>query len=318
MKKTTITIIISVFILISISPLTAFCEEYLYGGDYMNLGTGSRPWSMGGAFVSITGDPNSIYYNPAGISTIDGFALDVMHSYNFNGLVKVDTFVGGYNLGKAGVVGGGMLRVGVDEIYETRWDEDGRPEIVRTFNWADYAIYGTYAKELLRDVLYVGASFKYLRQGGGGMGGKGVGFDVGAIVKPHPRFSIGVNFQDIGSYIKWDTGARDEVPLNIKVGSSYTQPIGAISSDLTVSVDADIKHAGYGESAQIDLGEWSMDMHYGGELTYRDMVSVRLGAYRDDFTVGAGFSYKFFNINYALVTHTELNNSHRISAGVEF
>lgn len=291
-------------------------EEYLYGGDYMSLGTGSRPWSMGGAFVSITGDPNSVYYNPAGLSTLTKFSLDVMHSYNFAGLVKIDTFVGGYNLGKVGVIGGGMLRVGVDDIKETRFS-NGRPEIIRSFNWADYAIYFTYAKELIGERVYIGASFKYLKQGGGGYNGSGYGLDVGAIVKPHQRFSIGVNFQDIGSHINWDTGAEDDIPLTIKLGSSYTHPIERISSDILFSVDMDLKKAGYGESAQVSFGEWSGDFHYGAELTYRSLLSVRFGAYRDDFTAGAGFKYKFFNVNYALVTHSDLNNSHRISAGVE-
>ena len=49
----------------------------VYAGGLSTSGQGSRAISMGGAFTGVADDGSSIYYNPAGMSQIDGTTVEV-------------------------------------------------------------------------------------------------------------------------------------------------------------------------------------------------------------------------------------------------
>jgi len=45
--------------------------------QFLKLGVGARPTAMGDAFMAISGDPNSIFYNPAGCAAVNGISLSI-------------------------------------------------------------------------------------------------------------------------------------------------------------------------------------------------------------------------------------------------
>ena len=59
-------------------------------------------------------------------------------------------------------------------------------------------------------------------------------------------------------------------------------------------------------------------MKYGFEFCFRDVISGRAGFNAGRFTVGIGLAYKKFRLDYALLTHSELSNTHRVSLGYIF
>lgn len=297
-------------------------NTYQYAGEFLSLGMGARALAMGGAFVAVADDSSATYWNPAGLALMQKGEGAFMHAYTFKGLVKVDTLSIAYPISKKyGTISGGMLRVGVDDIKETGWtdpnDPNRRPEIKSTFNWADTGYYISYARQLLSRI-YIGFSTKIIRQGGGDWGGSGYGFDVGIMTNPLKNLNLAVNFQDIYSRVKWDTGAIDRFPVNAKVGLAYTFSLPSIESKLVTAFDSDIKKKGYDYSAQLSAGSFSFDLHYGAEFIYRNTLAIRAGAYRSNFAAGAGLRFKMFTVDYAFQTHTDLGGSHRISAGVVF
>lgn len=50
-----------------------------YAKPYQRFYTGVRPIGMGGAFVAVSDDRNTIFYNPAGLSRIDGLTLGILN-----------------------------------------------------------------------------------------------------------------------------------------------------------------------------------------------------------------------------------------------
>lgn len=68
-------------------------------------------------------------------------------------------------------------------------------------------------------------------------------------------------------------------------------------------------------------------VHIGGEYSYRDLVTLRVG-YKTNtieslnafagLCLGAGFGWKNYRIDYAFVPYAELGNTHRVSLGIRF
>jgi hypothetical protein len=313
--------IIRLFILFFIISIftsdIALSDDPLYAGDFTELGIGARALGMGGAVSSICSGADSVYYNPAGLSSLKGYTGEVMHAYTFKGLVKLDTFSGGLSIKNIGSLGFALQRLGVDDIKITEFkeeDEGRRADLIRTINWADNCFYASFGRQLFPGISF-GATFKYFRQGGGDWHATGYGLDVGLQMPLPLGMKFGVNLQNIIGSVSWSTGAKDNLPLNIKVGTSYSLPIKKFSGGLLFAIDEDIKFAGYGESSQIHSGKFSMDMHYGTEFNIANTLFIRAGAYRSDFSAGVGLHIKMFTVDYAFITHTELCGSHRISAG---
>lgn len=49
-------------------------------GNFLKLGGGARPISLGGAFVALADDINSIYWNPAGLSKMKGWGFSSLYN----------------------------------------------------------------------------------------------------------------------------------------------------------------------------------------------------------------------------------------------
>jgi hypothetical protein len=61
-----------------------------------------------------------------------------------------------------------------------------------------------------------------------------------------------------------------------------------------------------------------VQFNLGFEYGFREFVYGRAGIYGGNYTFGLGLRYKQFTLDYSLVTHSELNNSNKISAGYAF
>ncbi|MDZ7347116.1 MAG: hypothetical protein ONA69_10035, partial [candidate division KSB1 bacterium] len=87
-----------------------------YALDFMRIGVGARPAAMGGAYVALTRDAASFYWNPAGLSGVRSFALHGDYVSLFNGLSHYHTAGGALALRSDWVIGCGWVRLAVDDI----------------------------------------------------------------------------------------------------------------------------------------------------------------------------------------------------------
>ena len=105
----------------------------------------------------------------------------------------------------------------------------------------------------------------------------------------------------------WDNGTTEEILPKLSVGIAPVIPIEKISSVITLECD-------FVKSLDID----GFNVNMGFEYTFRNFISGRFGRHNGNYTFGVGLKYKKFNLDYALVTHSELKNSNKISAGLTF
>lgn len=301
-----------------------------YAGEFLYLGVGGRPKGMGGAYVALVNDVTAGYWNPGSLSKINYPQFSLMHEAQFGNLVNYDYGSVGIPFGKNSSLGLSLIRLGVDDIADTRnalIDLNGNgileenlgerldPSKITYFNTSDYAIYLTYAKKTSDKFTY-GANLKVIRRNIAEEGAWGLGFDVGASYNPFGKFFVGANLMDLTTtYLSWSTGKKEVITPTAKIGTAVQ--IDFLKGTLTPVLDFDVRFENRRSSANFNLGPVSFDMHAGLEYTFKNLISLRTG-YSDlgNLTLGAGVKLPKINIDYSFSKFDgleQLGNSHIIS-----
>lgn len=214
-----------------------------YAGNSLRLGTagaqellipyGSRGTAMGGAVLSTTYGIEAMYWNPAGLSSLEGTEAAFTHlpyiadiDVNFVGIA---TAIEGF-----GTVGFGAKVVSIGEIEETT--EDMPDGTGRYFDPSLTVLNVTYAREFTANVSF-GVTAMFINENIAEASASGVAFDVGFIYRPRwYGLSLGLSiknygpemaFDGIGFYQELDNrpvtpeAAKFDLPSSINIGVGY-------------------------------------------------------------------------------------------------
>jgi hypothetical protein len=323
-------ILLALVSLISLQDVYSQGSGNKYAGEFLALGVGGRPRGMGGAYVALVNDVTSGYWNPGSLSKENYPQFALMHDAQFGNLVNYDYGAVGIPFGKNSSIGLSLIRMGVDDIADTRnalIEDNGNgiyeqelgeridPSRITYFNAANYAIYITYAKKPSEKFTY-GANLKIIRENLAEAGAWGLGFDVGASYNPFGDFYLGANLMDITTtYLTWSTGKNEVITPTAKIGTAYQFEF--LNGKITPVMDFDVRFENRQQSANANLGPVSFDLHAGIEYTFKNLISLRTG-YNDlgNLTLGAGVKLPKINIDYSFSKFDgleELGNSHLIS-----
>jgi hypothetical protein len=281
-----------------------------YAGEFQELGVGGRACSMGGTGVAQFTDPAVIYFNPAGsFYTARGVLL--MHAENFAGVVKNE--FGSVVLRRGNMSFGlGVQYLSVNGIIFTTLEDttsppgnENQPIPYDTTGSQDAVLYINAARG--NTVFSYGANVKIFYRDLAVMTGYGGGLDIGTTVNLE-YLVLGLSVRDfVLSPLIWDNGTKESISPKISFGIAPVIPFERISTRLTLECDI-IKY--------LDVEGFTINM--GFECGYRNLLFGRVGIYNGNYTLGAGLKYKHFSVDYALMTHPELKNSNKISAGYIF
>ncbi|MBN1825970.1 MAG: PorV/PorQ family protein [Candidatus Eisenbacteria bacterium] len=312
--------------LLAASPAFPFAK---YGGEFLATGIGARPLGMGGAFVSIADDASAGYWNPAGIIFVQSREMIFMHSERFGDLINYDagSFVqqlGDSNRNRS-AFGFSFTRLGIDDIPYTRMNEtSGRVEVDRYVTDAEWGLFLSYGR-LWTNSIAVGGSVKMVRKSVGDDSAMGLGFDLGALIRPWRRLSVGVNLQDATTtFLVWDDVTETILPT-LKCGLSYPFDIPALKGKLTVAADLDARFEGRKSATAYWIGSASADLRLGVEYWYAERLALRFGQERseqNDWAAGAGFRIPVggntLGLDYAFLENSYLDDIHRVSGSFSF
>jgi len=290
-----------------------------YSSEFLSIGVGARALGMGGAYVAIANDGSAVYWNPAGLSQLQKREVSFMHASRFSGLVHANfiNFVFPDKNGNA--FGISYFRMGIDDIPKsTKLDQFDRPIIEGYMQDIEHALFLSIS-HCLAENFFVGGNIKTIRQTIGSNSSMGFGFDFGTLYRFSNNLSVGINLQDIaGTYVFWDTGHKDVRKPTVKWGFALSRPFPFLSGKVTLAVNQNIRFEGKNSENNFSLGEIAgSDFQYGGEIMLLNILALRAGLERDNFTAGTGFRFKFFQIDYAFVSY-DLGNTHRISGRILF
>ncbi|MFA6438465.1 MAG: PorV/PorQ family protein [Bacteriovoracaceae bacterium] len=335
--KTRIAAILIIFI-----PLLSLGQTFgKYAGEFMSIGIGGRALGVGSAYAALANDVTAGYWNPAGLARIEYPQVAISHDERYGNLVNYDYAAFAFPSGANSVdaesqqtaflvesYGISIMRLGVDGIPDTRkawadsngnklYDENMRPDYtaITYFNWSDWVVYGTYAKQYSANLFY-GANIKLIRRNAGEFHGTGIGFDLGVQYLLSEKLLLGANLQDATStLVAWSTGTNELISPTLKLGAAYSFEV--FQGRLTPAVGTDVRFENRRFSATANLGPISFDPQAGMEFDYKNIVAVRAG-YNEigNLTLGAGIHLRKLDIDYSFAKFDaadQLGNTHRIS-----
>ncbi|GGF23557.1 putative type IX sorting system protein PorV2 [Hymenobacter cavernae] len=270
-----------------------------YSNDFLNIGVGGRALGMGGVQVGLVNDATAGYWNPAGLATLKTkYDAVLMHSELFSGIVKNDYASFAMPLDDKSAIGASIIRVGVDNIADTRAlvNEYGQISYDRItyFSVADYALLLSYARKVGNvEGLSIGANGKIIyRNMGDFANAYGFGIDAG-VQYNHGGWRLGLMARDITTtFNAWQINADsfqgpatvgDSVPKNsneitlprfiLGVGHAFKLP-GQFTA--LAAADFDITTDGR-RNTLVSTGLISIDPHAGVEVAYNNLIFLRGG-----------------------------------------
>ena len=281
--------------------LLALSLSTAYAGNDRRVGTagatelllpiGSRGVSLGGSVISSVSGVESMYWNPAGLASLEGTEAMFSHipyiadiNIDYIGIAKT---VEGF-----GVLGAGAKVVSIGDIEETTGDfPDGTGRIfsptLSVFNLS-------FAKVLTANVSF-GLSTMFIHESIFEVSATGMAFDAGFIYNPRWRgLTLGLTIKNYGGNMKFDgkgfdniinahpqrgLNAKSELPSSINFGFAY---------DL---LNEDLNYAAF--SGTFQSNNFSQDVWNGGvEYVYDGKYSLRAGynySDREQYIYGASF-----------------------------
>lgn len=272
--------------------------------QFLKLGVDARAIGMGNAFVAVSNDDNSVYWNPAGLGQIEKKSLSVMHVVYFEDIFY--EWLSYAQPSKMGSFGIGVKYLSYGNIKET--DETGLE--VTDFKPNDLSISISYARKI--SDIFVGVSAKYISSKIKKTA-TAYAVDFGVLYKLlDKRLSTGLSIQNIGTKMNFEQ-VEEKLPINIKLGGAFS-----ITKDLLVSLDVNAPDDG-----EINFGigseyrYWLKDkINITGRIGYNTRPKDTGGI--NGVSIGFGAGYSEYDFNYAFVPLGDLGNSHYVSLNIKF
>jgi hypothetical protein len=306
---------------------------------FLSIGQSSRAIGMGSAFVGIQGDPSAMYWNPAGIASIEGISLLFDHT-NWIADVAYNFFAGTYNIDGLGTLG---LSVIISDIGEMEVTTIDKPEGTgQTFTATDFAVSLAYAVKLT-DNFAIGFNPKFIYQSIWNTNASSFALDLGVQYRtPFDDMILAMSISNFGTKMKlegnstlvlydedpFSGGNNDKIPayletgswalpLIFRVGLAY-DPIKIEDHKLTLALDA------------LHPSDNYESLNVGAEYTFMNIFSIR-GGYKSLFldqaeeTFALGFGIKkqlignvTFYFDYAYQDFGRLSDIQKISFAMSF
>jgi hypothetical protein len=286
--------------------------------NFLRIDAGARAAALAGSFVSATNDPSLIFYNPAGLSTLDaprgttGFFKHILD-------INAGNLAYSQKLEDVGYVGAGIIYTNYGSFVET--DDAGNE--LGNFTASDFAFMLSYANFFEENFSY-GATIKFIYSAIDGYKSTGVAGDVGILYNiPESRIALGASVRNIGAQLSAYETTKESLPLDVTIGGSV------IPRGLPLFLNVNFHRL------TDDVPKFSdhfSAFSVGGEFTLSKVLQLRVGfdnTQRKDLKIGstsglAGFSAGFginasrYKVDYAISSLGQIGALHRISISSTF
>lgn len=282
------------------------------GANFLKIGIGARAVGMGEAQAAIANDVNALYWNPAGLNSLQGREGSLMHCSWFDDITYDNVSYGQKSEKLDGYIAGGISYLSMGSI--TKYDNLGN-KLSETFSPYDALITLGYARKMWG--LPFGAAVKYISSQLENEKSTAFAMDLGVRYDElmESKLTLGAAVQNIGTKVKF-INQEDPLPFNIKLGAGYKiltkgNPI-IVALDLNLPIDND-PFVGLG-------GEYVYS--FSGDFRIIPRLGYKSGAKGIEgltgVTAGMGFGYKQYSIDYAMAPYGDLGQAHRVSINVGF
>ncbi|MGQ0644976.1 MAG: PorV/PorQ family protein [Elusimicrobiota bacterium] len=295
-------------------PIRAAAETT--GASFLKIGGGARAAGMGSAYTAMSGDAESLSWNPAGLAGLAQRQASLLH-VQWVGDIRYDSAVYAHPAGRGAWAGG--VSVLSQGALEGRGENREKRE---DFAARDGAVSLSFSRPLSARFAF-GAGLKGVEQRIGSDKARGWAFDAGLHGRLGRGLSVGVSALNFGPRMRF-IEERYRLPAAAAAGLNYA-PAGGLSLAL------DVKRCVY---------EGRTSVGAGAEYKLLDRVAVRTGylAQRgarssgfssseksvsrlgslEGVNLGLGLRLGGWGVDYAMSPAGELGDAHRLSLSVHF
>ena len=257
------------------------------GQDQLFVGT--RPLSMGGAFIAVADDGNTITWNPAGLPRLRRTEFTTTYA---------DLYVMGITQSYIGIVRpfGDKLALGMD--WASVGFDDGElgyadNKLNFSFGYQPHKLvsFGGTLKYIFKDMTLDGTSY-----------GKssGIGYDVGLLISPLKKLRFGLGLFDLGgTSVSYENKVTETI-----LGQAFKLGIAYMPFDgLTMAMDVGDRY------------------HAGMEYVLKNRIKFRAGVQKNRIepeeilvpSAGLSFKFKSIIVDYGYEDHPYMEPTHRFS-----
>ena len=316
-----------------------------YSNEFLNIGVDAASLGMSKSVVATSTGVNSMYWNPAGLVSLEDYEGSLMHASYFAGIANYNFAAIALPIDNQSAIGISIIRFGVDDILNTTELIDRQGNInfnnISLFSAADYAFNIAYARNLIHKDIHFGVNAKVIRRVIGDFASSwGFGFDAG-IQFERKNWKFGLMVRDITTtYNTWsidDTefdkikssipGQNQELPETSEITKPKVQFGIArkfrVARDFHLLTEIDLNMRFAQTNDIISTSFASIDPTFGFELDYTNIIYLRGGIGNIQNTTqfngnkslslqpnfGVGFKYNGIEIDYALTNIGSVGNA---------
>lgn len=296
---------------------------------YDDVGVGARVTGLGHAYTAVADDAYAVYYNPAGLATLDRREFASTYSRLLTGLSD------GSNLQNSFIAYAHPLDEGRKGALGTAWNYFTLDSLYR-----ETSLFASYGRRLTREdreaPVYGGVTAKFLNRTLGGTSvasnalsntGAATGAadptlrgtsrtnfdaDLGLLWRFRPRWNAGLQVQHLlEPNVAFSPDQKDKLGRNLKLGGAYRTPFSALSADVQFLAAPD---GSLDKNVSFAAEKWLPTLLYGA-FAVRGGMAFGTRDYRQ---LSMGLSYKIHRMqfDYGLAIPvgglTSTNGSHRV------
>jgi hypothetical protein len=281
--------------------------------DFLRNDVSARAAALAGSFVSIADDPNTIFYNPAGLGTMTQTRASVgffKHLLDINsGYASIATQIPNF-----GNIGAGIVYINYGEFKQT--GDEGQD--LGTFGAGELALSLGYGGTLQEGLNY-GANMKFIYSQIADARSSALAVDLGVqYIAVANRLTLGASVLNLGTQLSPYVNTRENLPLDLNIGFAlYPEHLPAA-----------VLFGFHKLSDQYDnLGDRLRNFTIGVEFTPGPNVHLRMGydnARRQDLiilssaglagiSIGGGVSTDLYSVDYTFSSLGQIGSIHRVS-----
>lgn len=279
------------------------------GAAFLKTPVGARAQALGESYTAVAGDPDALFWNPAGLAEVGRREMTASHNVMLEG-AYASALAWGVPVGLGAVAFGALVQAQSPvDAYDAFGDPAG------SFVPYDLALSAAYARPVKG--ASTGAAFKVFRQRLADRTALGWALDYGwqwrnaGLVDQVP-VDLGLSVRNLGSPVKLGHRA-DPMPLKLALGSLWrVDPRFWVLADAHLPVDRS-PYASVGMEARLPAAGASFALRMG----YSNMRTSDLGP-AAGLTAGLGVGLAYMRVDYAWLPMGDLGSTHRVSMGWRF
>ncbi|HDP99025.1 MAG TPA: PorV/PorQ family protein [bacterium] len=310
--KMMVMILLPLFLGMVVVVTDAAAAEKQAGYHFLRSYAGARPSAMAGAFISMTGDIHSTYFNPAGLAEMP---VRIASASYLNHILDFHSGSIAYSqpIKKIGQMGVALNYMSYGEFSAT--DVSGNK--TGSFNAGSFYLTTSLARKL-SDNLMVGGSSKFIHSTIDNYSSSAIAVDLGVIY--HVPFIEGLNIGcgvfNLGTALSTFIEEKDPLPLNLVGG--FSKKLEHLPLEYSVAVNKYID-----DDIRINVGgEFTLTEGAFLRLGYNSLgQSQKIGGDGDQFagvSLGLGFHWRSYQFDYGLSSYGAIGFLNQISFSYQF